>query len=517
MSDPGTFHPLRHPGEPEPAAQPPKRAGSVTLTQQTESDGERSMLDPANQSLADSLRVMMWLLQAGMLILAGLYVLSGIQTVREGEQGIRLLFGRKQATNLEPGATWSAPYPLGELVKVGQGERSLLIDRDFWQYVEAGGDPSPEKLVPKVSLKPFEGGTGSVLTADGNIAHTRWRVTYSRGDAAKYAQNVLNQQEEENLVRAAAKRGIVHAASRVGIEQLLRQGMDQEGGIARYATQVAQQTLDASESGLRIDRLDPLDTIPPSYVKADFARVQSAESNAGKARENGRAGANQRLLETAGQAAPLPPPPPRRIRSAHRPAHRRPRLRRPAHRRQGRGRHGRHPSQHRLHPPRPARRGAAGEVILASEIRTLAGGRVEGISGGSVANTLASARTYRTSVVNRARNDLAKFQARLAQFQANPSVTIYREWSQSVAAFMRRDSVQYFLFPAELGVLNLQLNPDPDILRPSSPARSSPRSSRTSGCATASAPSTNSRSRSARARSSACSGPTARARAPPSR
>jgi len=471
MSDPRKHHPLRHPGEPEPGAQAPRRAGSVTLKQNSDAEGEQSMLDPANQSLADSLRVMMWLLQAGMLILAGLYVLSGIQTVREGEQGIRLLFGRKQATNLEPGATWSAPYPLGELVKVGQGERSLLIDRDFWQYVEAGGDPSPEKLVPKVSLKPFEGGTGSVLTADGNIAHTRWRVTYSRGDAAKYAQNVLNQQEEENLVRAAAKRGIVHAASRVGIEQLLRQGMDQEGGIARFATQVAQQTLDASESGLRIDRLDPLDTIPPSSVKADFARVQSAESNAGKARENARAGANQRLLETAGQAAPYLL---------------------------------RHLDEYEV---LAARRAAAlasgdkpaaakaeadmastlrlidaillgqpveeqpGEVTLASEVRTLAGGRVEGLSGGSVANTLAAARTYRTSVVNRARNDLAKFQARLTQFEANPSVTIYREWSQSVATFMRRDSVQYFLFPAELGVLNLQLNPDPDILRAADKAR----------------------------------------------
>ena len=64
----------------------------MTLREGVQGPGT-SPLDPANQSLADALRVMMRLLQVTMLILAILYLGSGMHRVNEGERGIQLLFG----------------------------------------------------------------------------------------------------------------------------------------------------------------------------------------------------------------------------------------------------------------------------------------------------------------------------------------------------------------------------------------------------------------------------------------
>jgi hypothetical protein len=90
---------------------------------------------------------------------------------------------------------------------------------------------------------------------------------------------------------------------------------------------------------------------------------------------------------------------------------------------------------------------------------------VQNLAGGKVSDTLAAARSYRTGVVSRARTNLRRFEARLAQFNANPGVTIHREWAEAVRTFMGRDSVQVFLLPPNLGTLNLQLNEDPEITR----------------------------------------------------
>src|SRR5436190_19042654 len=83
-------------GEPPPSpalqSPTPRRAGSMTLREGVQGPGT-SPLDPANQSLADALRVMMRLLQVTMLILAILYLGSGMHRVNEGERGIQLLFG----------------------------------------------------------------------------------------------------------------------------------------------------------------------------------------------------------------------------------------------------------------------------------------------------------------------------------------------------------------------------------------------------------------------------------------
>ncbi|GJQ30730.1 MAG: hypothetical protein HBSAPP03_26140 [Phycisphaerae bacterium] len=442
----------------------PRRAGSVTLREEGGTRDAGGMHDPANQSLADALRIMLVLLQGAMVVLAGLYVASGFQSVKEDERGIRLLFGKVEASNVPPGFVWSAPFPLGQLIRVNTGSLDEAIDRDFWPDYPAGGDTDPEKLTVTASLKPGTG--GSMLTADGNIAHSRWKAAYHVQDAGNYARTILSKDEERKLVRAAVKRGVVHACARVRIDELLTQSGDRAESVRSYARLEAQRYLDQVGSGLVIDQLNTTAAIiPPLYVRADFAKVQSAVSTASKAVEDARAEAGQTLLRSAGQAAPYLI---ERIESYEAAM-----ARRDAARAVGdmaasqaadremiailtmidgllRGEPVAYPG---------------GTVDAAGATQTLAAGTVSNLAGGEVAKVLGEAGSYRTGVVNRAQADARTFDAKLAQYRANPALMLQRELAEARTAFLGRDTVQQFQLPLGMSGISLVLNYDPDVAR----------------------------------------------------
>ncbi len=149
------------------------------------------MLDPANQSIADALKISFFLLKIGMLALGVLYALSGFQFVKEGEQGIRLLFGKIEDANVEPGFRYSWPYPLGAMERVETGANELSVNDVFWVEIDGGQSQSTsvDQLAAKSSLKPSQQ-HGSVLTADGNIAHAKATLTYRRSVARDNAKNL---------------------------------------------------------------------------------------------------------------------------------------------------------------------------------------------------------------------------------------------------------------------------------------------------------------------------------------
>lgn len=449
----------------------PRRSGSMTLREEGARGGDRgAMLDPANQSLAEALRVMMFLLQGGMAVLAIAYLASGFQWVREGERGIRLLFGRIEAASIDPGFVWSAPFPLGELVKVEQGNLELVIDRDFWP--DWTSDPSADKLTPEMSLKPGKG--GSVITADGNIAHTRWKVVYKRERADQWAQNLYpgaNGDNEKNLVRAAVKQGIVQACARTTIEELLKQSGDETGSVREFARQVAQRSLDDSKSGIQIELLAPIETIPPLFIRRDFAQAQASVSNASKAVENAQSEGARLLFSTAGRAAPYLV---ERLEAFEAAA-----TQRDAAESSGDAAALRAANQKLddiLAQIDALMTGQAvelppGTVKVAGTPTRLEGGKVEGLAGGTVAETMVNASAYRSAVVNRSQADLRRFQAKLELYKANPKVMLQREWAESVLAFVGRDSVQQFMLPEGVNALSFLINADPDIAREMSKAQ----------------------------------------------
>lgn len=426
------------PGELLPT-EPTRRAGSVNLRAAgADRLSDESPLDPANQSLADALKIMLRLLQVGMAILAGLYCLSGLQSVREGEQAIRLLFGARQGEPMDPGLRISTPFPLGEMIRVDRGLKDYAIDKDFWVYIpdNAAEGISVEKLAPSASLKPDQGGTGSVLTADGNIAHTKWRVGVRREDVAMFAQNVLPT-DEERLVRAAVKRGVVHACSQVTIDELLKQSSSGAASVASRAKAVAQRTLDAFKSGLVIDQLTLDQTIAPLAVRSDFAKVQAAVANSIKIEDQAGTEARNLLSAMAGESVPY-------VLDAIN-------------------------EYERALSTKDEKAAAAGlariDALLQGEKVTIDGAEVEGKVGGLVTSLLSDAKRDRATAVAYAKSALASYRAKLDQFTQNPSVMLQQEWSRAVSMFMSRDTVQTLYVPSDLMSFRLQISPDPELMR----------------------------------------------------
>jgi len=427
----------------------PRRAGSMTLREGGLSGSDAAGLDPANQSLADALNVIYKLVILAMIALAALWVLSGFRVVNEGSRGVRVLFGRIQDSNLEPGFRWSAPFPFGELVSIDQGYREVPVQREFWFYVPEGADPAPEKNSPTPSLNPDQGGAGSVLTKDGNIAHTRWRISYTRQGVSDFAANV-NPEFEEGLVKTASMRGIVQAAAMVTIDTLLKQG-GQEGSsaVAEQARIIAQGILDRSNTGIQIQQFILDSAIPPLFVRSDFAAVQSAVARANEQREGAESDARRTLNEVAGDAAPM-------LLELI--------------------------DQHEL--AQAQNKAEESARILSRIDGVLLSGRqgagpVEGADGepiavrtsGKAAQLLDEANLYRSQVVSQGQSDLAVFLAKKKQYEANPALMVTNDWSSAYENFLNQPSVEVMLFPKGTDLINVLINRDPNIERMQDQAR----------------------------------------------
>lgn len=420
--------------QPEPLS--PTRQASVTLRSRSQGDDTATQLDPANQSLAEALGLVFRLLQVGMVVLFGAFVLSGVQSVKETESGIRLLFGKPTGDRLPPGPQFAAPYPLGEIIKVDTGTVSLPIAEAFWpRLTDQQRGMSIQQLAQqgKFQLKPGE--DGSLITGDENLVHTKWQALYRRSDPIKYIENI-SPEAERQIVRAAIQRGVVHAVGQVAIDDFLKQSSEQ-GSVALRARELAQATLDQIDSGIQIELLTLEEKVPPLFTYGDFAGVLSAEQRASKARTEAESQARTTLTAMAG------------------------------------GAHEHLIAQIERYEEAMALEDAQEQERIMSVIRALMDGRPVEIEGQTVRNLVSGevsaiindARRYRSTIVSQRQGELASFQATLAQFRVNPDVVVQREWADAMRAFLSHDNVEILHVPPGADLLELWINRDIDSTR----------------------------------------------------
>lgn len=396
-------------------------------------------MDPANQSLAEALRFTYGLLKLAMLVLVVLFVFSGVKTVNEGERGIRVVLGKPSSFNLTPGFQPGLPYPLGEMIRIGEGSVEVKIARSFMPYGsgmetdDLAMAARADQFAADAMLKP--GRSGSNITSDLNIAHTQWTATYRRTDHRSYAENILPEQEDY-LVRAAVQRGVVLTLAGVTIDDLLKQSGD--SAAAARVREIAQSTLDDVDSGITIDRVTLSRKIPPTYLLEKFNSVQSAAQRAGKNREDALLERDQRLNEVAGNAAPV------LIAAIN--------------------------EYERLTELGET---DEAEALLAQIDAVLEGrpaeidGRVyaAGLIAGRVSEELEQARSSVSTRVSQAIADRDLFRAKLAQFESNPRLMISRDWSAALSDFLAKPFVQAMVLPPGVTTAELLINEDPAIVR----------------------------------------------------
>jgi len=420
----------QHHDEHEPQSEA-QRAGSVTLRAESERDGG---MDAANASLRDALRISYRLLQGGIVVLIALYLFSGFQSIGETERGIRVLLGRIVTDDLRPGLHLSAPFPIGELVHIRTSTVSYTENKAFWPQAAPGQD-SVEKLPMSQELDPAR--DGSVITGDGNLAHTRWNVSYARTRPADYARNILPE-EEEAIVHAAVRQGVVSTIAGVGIDELLKSSADELGdSIAARAREVAQGTLDGLDSGIEITQLKLEERIPPAKLREKFNNVQSAEAQANKAVDASRREADKTLKSVGGLAS----------------------------------------DELSLLIDRYGEQLDGGEEDAAAEtlatIDALLRGESVEIDGkpvtdrvtGEAREILVRAEQEAAAVANLWKGRLQDYEARRAVFEVNPGYAVYDAWASAYAAFVAHDNVQTLLHPPGASVVQLLINQDPSIVK----------------------------------------------------
>lgn len=416
--------------EQKPAAGLPRRAASVRL--RGAADSAEQLMDPANQSLADALRITYRIVQFLMVALAVLFVFSGVQRIEEGERGVPLVFGKPTAEQLEPGLHLSFPFPIGEMVKVDATYTSASLLREFWPYVSADPEGPIDQILGMPQVSPER--DGSLVTADLNIAHAQWKVEYRRVRHRQYAESILPEHERD-IVMAAVKRGIVRVAAQVSIDDILKQADSDEGSIVARIKQVAQSTLDGVGSGIDIDKVTLVRKTAPINLRPSFEGVQSAVSLASQAREQAGREGDTLKRSVAGGAADALVALIRKYEEAI-----------------------------------ELRDGDRAEAVLSAMHGVMDGQAVQfedvdaplGLASGEVTEILSQARSLANQTRESAEADLRIFLAKREQFEANPSLMMYRDWVSAYDEFTKKDFVMTMVIPDGMPSW-LTVNADPEI------------------------------------------------------
>lgn len=383
-------------------------------------------LDPAQQSLAEALRVSFGILKLAMFALLVAYALSGTFSVGSNEVALRLRFGDyvgdPGSRVLERGTYLAAPFPIEQIVKVDTRPTALTLDQEFW--FETGSEDtglSRGQLQSRNArpLNPLR--DGSLITGDSNIVHAKWTLTWRVTDPVAFLDNIGSKKDGAEFVRLVAQQGIVQAVSQQAADDLLRGIVNREVALG-----LMQRRLDAARSGLSIDQLTLDKVTAPMRVAASFDAVTSAESE--------RAGlivsAQQQRARILGEAAG----------EAHQPLL---------------GLIGGYEAA--------TERGDTAAATAAQQAidDALVSLSVDGVPlGGEVSRVINAAKTYRTQIVERVASEAQAFRELLPQYERNPRLVLSKLWEDARESILTGD-VETFYTVA--GQLELQLNRDPAL------------------------------------------------------
>jgi membrane protease subunit HflK len=396
----------------------------------TESSADRRpdgvALDPAQQSLAEALRVSFGILKLAMLAALVAYAFSGTFSVGSNEAALRLRFGDYVGAPgdrvLERGTYLAAPFPIEQVVKIDTRPTTLTLDREFWYEAGDSDQGMTRDQIRNSRARPLNPvRDGSLLTGDLNIVHARWTVTYRVTEPVQFVTNVGDKRLAENLVRCAVQHGIVQAVAQLPADDLLKGIVNREVALA-----VAQRKLVEMGTGLTVDQLALDKVSAPVSVIGSFDAVTTAETD----RAQRIVAAQQDRARILGEAA-------------------------------GEGSEkflallDRFERAMEVGPPADA---ATAEAAIERTLEDLA---IDGAPiGGDVARIVNTAKTYRTQVVERVKGDSETFERLLPQYQRNPRIILSRLWEDARERILTGDVETFYTVP---GKLQIQLNRDPAI------------------------------------------------------
>jgi modulator of FtsH protease HflK len=247
-------------------------------------------MDAGSQALSEALRSSFLIVRFLLGILVLVFLLSGIFQVGPQERAIRLRFGKPVGEGasalLGPGLYWSMPYPIDECVKVSISGIQKVTSSVGWYAITPEQELAGAEPFAVASLNPAS--EGYVLTADGNIIHSRARVAYRIEDPVRYVFSFVN---ASNSVQNAVNNALESTASRFNVDDILTRDV---AGFREAVKSRATELVEKQGLGVTIEQCD-VESRAPLKLKEDFANVLKADINRNNELNKARTYENQTI------------------------------------------------------------------------------------------------------------------------------------------------------------------------------------------------------------------------------
>jgi modulator of FtsH protease HflK len=268
-------------------------------------------LDPANQSLADALRMSFRILKFVMVALVIVFLFSGITIVDQRQVAVLSRFGRLLERPLGPGLHMAMPFPIDERVDVDTSLRSLTVDAFWMRLSERDRTRRLSELTARgAGLNPAH--DGALLTGDHGIMHLLLNVEYSindrvrvRADHADPADQisdvilfVRNVRDDRELLRSIIKDAAVAEAARTTTDVIWKDPRQ----IAQAVRDRAQNVLDGMETGIFLEKVAAEQSYFPLQAQREFLSVSAAENHRRELIKEAESYRIERLVNVAGPA-----------------------------------------------------------------------------------------------------------------------------------------------------------------------------------------------------------------------
>ena len=223
-----------------------------------------------------------------LVILAIVWVASGLYRVLPDEQGVVLRFGKFVKTT-QPGLNYHFPYPI-ETALTPKVTKVNRMDIGFRSGADTGFSSGGVADVPEESL---------MLTGDENIVNIDFSVFWVIKDAGNFLFKI---QDPPATVKAAAETAMREVIAKSKLQSILTEGRSK---IEIETQEIAQSLLDEYESGIQITQVQTQKADPPDEVIDAFRDVQAARADMERAKNEAQAYQNDVIPRARGEAAKI--------------------------------------------------------------------------------------------------------------------------------------------------------------------------------------------------------------------
>ena len=217
-----------------------------------------------------------------LVLLAGVWMASGIYTVQQGETAVILRFGSFQEATTA-GLHWHFPTPI---------ESKIVVNTEKVQTVEVGYRSTLNNVRQTVQRESL------MLTEDENIIDIAFAVQYRVANANNFLFNVSDQMDV--LVRSATEAAVREVVGKTSMDDVITSGRSIVGS---KTSEILQRILDRYESGIEIVSVDMQHALPPSEVKPAFDDAVKAREDEVRYKNEAEAYSNDIIPRARGKSA----------------------------------------------------------------------------------------------------------------------------------------------------------------------------------------------------------------------